>query len=590
MRTLTLAVAVAATAMGANLWATSPASIQQGQALFEQEWSSRNPTVGSDGLGPLFNARSCVACHHQGGIGGGGDSRFNAQTVAIEHMSIVPKALGRVDDDVVARVLNAFHPGFVRNGLMVNTAPLVHHGGTVAYREASKKFLANIPATFSEFGGPTTSEETRKANNGPIDFQKTVGHFDVAVRARLFQRNTTSLFGSGLIDQVPEKLIEQQARAQKHHAEISGRPSTLNDGRVGKFGWRGNVASLVEFNDQACANEVGLETARMTQPGDPTVPGYRNPGHDISDNQIRTMTSFVAALPAPMRRIPEDSELRAEVERGEHVFASVGCAVCHVPNMGPALGVYSDLLLHDMGPESFDLNPAEPYRIGFAVQKYVARDTTSTRTEMSQNTTGYYGGSATMSTGSVADNRSMADRSAGPARDDQRVGARGVARPAYLFNAPTRPGKSKVIDLGTRVTHLERNVESSTEAVEQTIINRRTRRAVGTRSGERRTTRTTLSRKDEGGTAVVYFEPTTITQEWRTPPLWGVADSAPYMHDGRAGTLLEAITLHEGEAAGTRDRFLNLSVEDRHALVAFLETMVAPPSAPQPTVPIAAVE
>src|SRR5262245_59501110 len=32
--------------------------------------------------------------------------------------------------------------------------------------------------------------------------------------------------------------------------------------------------------------------------------------------------------------------------------------------------------------------------------------------------------------------------------------------------------------------------------------------------------------------------------EWRTPPLWGVADSAPYLHDGRAATLEEAITLH----------------------------------------------
>ncbi|OYP36758.1 hypothetical protein CGZ80_07550 [Rhodopirellula sp. MGV] len=78
----------------------------------------------------------------------------------------------------------------------------------------------------------------------------------------------------------------------------------------------------------------------------------------------------------------------------------------------------------------------------------------------------------------------------------------------------------------------------------------------------------------------VRFEPTKFNEEWRTPPLWGVADSAPYMHDGRAETLLEAITMHDGEAAGTRDRFLTLPKSGRDAVLAFLETMVAPVAQP----------
>ena len=48
----------------------------------------------------------------------------------------------------------------------------------------------------------------------------------------------------------------------------------------------------------------------------------------------------------------------------------------------------------------------------------------------------------------------------------------------------------------------------------------------------------------------IHVESTNYAQEWRTPPLWGVRDSAPYMHDGRAETLLEAISMHDGEAAG----------------------------------------
>ena len=74
----------------------------------------------------------------------------------------------------------------------------------------------------------------------------------------------------------------------------------------------------------------------------------------------------------------------------------------------------------------------------------------------------------------------------------------------------------------------------------------------------------------------LHYKSTRFNEEWRTPPLWGVADSAPYMHDGRAETLLEAIAMHGGESAGTRDRFLQLSKGDRDAIIAFLETLVAP--------------
>lgn len=61
--------------------------------------------------------------------------------------------------------------------------------------------------------------------------------------------------------------------------------------------------------------------------------------------------------------------------------------------------------------------------------------------------------------------------------------------------------------------------------------------------------------------------------EFRTAPLWGARDSAPYLHDGRAPTLEEAIALHEGEAARARERFRALEAQDREALVAFVESL-----------------
>ena len=72
--------------------------------------------------------------------------------------------------------------------------------------------------------------------------------------------------------------------------------------------------------------------------------------------------------------------------------------------------------------------------------------------------------------------------------------------------------------------------------------------------------------------------------EWRTAPLWGVAHSAPYLHDGRASTLNEAITLHGGEAEQTSKRYAALASFDRQALLAFLHSKVAPsqPGRPVP--------
>lgn len=64
-----------------------------------------------------------------------------------------------------------------------------------------------------------------------------------------------------------------------------------------------------------------------------------------------------------------------------------------------------------------------------------------------------------------------------------------------------------------------------------------------------------------------------LGSEFRTAPLWGVAASAPYLHDGRAATLADAIAAHDGEARAARDAFLALSDDNQAALIAFLESL-----------------
>lgn len=77
-----------------------------------------------------------------------------------------------------------------------------------------------------------------------------------------------------------------------------------------------------------------------------------------------------------------------------------------------------------------------------------------------------------------------------------------------------------------------------------------------------------------------YTEGSATTAEWRTPPLWGLGLSADsqggrlfLLHDGRARSIDEAIRLHGGEAAGSKDRYEALSVEEKKQLIQFLESL-----------------
>jgi CxxC motif-containing protein (DUF1111 family) len=63
------------------------------------------------------------------------------------------------------------------------------------------------------------------------------------------------------------------------------------------------------------------------------------------------------------------------------------------------------------------------------------------------------------------------------------------------------------------------------------------------------------------------------TREMKTPPLWGVRAGAPWLHDGRAPTLDQAIRAHEGEAQLVRNRYLGLTPQQRQQILDFLNTL-----------------
>lgn len=549
-----------------------------GREIFLREWIPNDPrSHGGDGLGPVFNDTSCVACHNLGGSGGGGPASKNVDVLSAFPNGPVPVAkpsleipailaqkqvaVATVEDGKDESRLSAaelkkkrqaellkMHPGF-RSGPSV----VLHRFGTDSGYEAWRWKISmvgdNMPARnnlvmsrvavnsqtaavpgLSELvqGGnlpllnPVARRELPPAGNprggapgvvlqtgvpnaggaetddviisGATTFNVTLqdaqvdgdnddlaaakrsmmkvgfrtqhqqGHFTLVTT----QRNASSIFGAGLIDSIPNEAIEAAA-AKKHKGfgNVKGRVSRLSDGKIGRFGWKAQKASLHDFTMTACAFELGLHTPEQKQADVPTQPEYQAPGLDLTQEECVALVGYLKELPAPAVRVPSSPVEEKYVSTGRDLFTSVGCATCHVPKLGQVDGIYSDLLVHNMGLELADIG-------GYGISDPDVPEETP---------------------------------------DD----------PESTLAAAPVPGAEKAAFVGT-----PKKIIGATRA------------------------------------------------EWRTPPLWGVRDSAPYLHDGRASTLDQAIAVHGGEGLKSAQLFFELSHAERLQVLAFLKTLIAP--------------
>ncbi|MEE2640929.1 MAG: di-heme oxidoredictase family protein [Planctomycetota bacterium] len=420
---------------------------QKGKELFQHVWQPRDPLSPSgDGLGPMFNARSCTACHPGGGSA---DNQRNVQLLSLKEKNSGRKKPSRVPED-----LQRLMPFFEING---ERTVILHQQSTdEAYNHARRELLDLNPPAGLPASRKRLWENRQKKKRSQLPMTRVLRDFP-GLELIVSERNTPALFGGALIDSIQkadlERLEQQQARGNDG---ISGRISIALDGRVGKFGWRGQTSSLAGFVRGACGAELGLQSGKQVQNQNPFAPNTQLIGHDLSESQLEALNRFVASIERPEYRPWQELNLRQQ--RGLELFRQINCVSCHVENVGDVRGLYSDLLLHDMGPGLADPLPAMP-ELKFFQHHDSARGG------------GYLG--------------------------------------AGFF------------------TH-------------------------------------SVSRREVT---------TNILQEWRTPPLWGVADSAPYLHDGRAETLLQAILLHQGEASESVERFRSLSARDREAVLTFLESL-----------------
>lgn len=156
--------------------------------------------------------------------------------------------------------------------------------------------------------------------------------------AEAAKRSTPPIFGFGLLDAIPDATI------LAHEHRSGGRADRLEDGRVGRFGRKARVASLLEFNAGA----------------DPTA------DPELSDGELQLAHDFVRFLAPPPPKQPESWHEARAMRRGHGLFHKIGCATCHTPSMRTGsnpiaaldrkvVHLYSDLLLHDMGPDLQDI-------------------------------------------------------------------------------------------------------------------------------------------------------------------------------------------------------------------------------------------
>jgi CxxC motif-containing protein (DUF1111 family) len=176
------------------------------------------------------------------------------------------------------------------------------------------------------------------------------------------RRITTPLFGGGLVEAIPDATILAYADPGDTDGDgISGRPN-MSGGAIGRFGWKAQVATVHEFSADALLGEIGITN--------PDFPNESNPQggpvvcDDVPDPEADG--TAVAALDDFMVMLAPLKPTRVKgAGAGRGLFRKIGCAACHVGKMKTgdnpvralhrqSVRLFSDLLLHDMGPALAD--------------------------------------------------------------------------------------------------------------------------------------------------------------------------------------------------------------------------------------------
>lgn len=317
----------------ANLGLERRATFEAGLQFFQLDWEVAPATPELDGLGPTFNAVSCLQCHARNGRG-----------------------LSPVDDpSSVAVLLRLAGPDGTPDPVFGNQLQPRSISGVPS--EGNVSWAVNPTSPVAVDGTPIEPQRlTVSIEAGPLG---------APLPATLVSpRASMQLVGMGLLEAIPSAELEDEADPDDTDADgVSGRVARIGGGEIGRFGWKASQPTVRDQVAAAFAGDLGItselhpaENCPRAQASCAAAPTGGSP--ELTAVRLDVTAAYVRLLGVPARRGGD----RDEVLRGKATFHQIGCARCHRPSFvtGPALEPeleaqtiwpYTDLLLHDLGPE-----------------------------------------------------------------------------------------------------------------------------------------------------------------------------------------------------------------------------------------------
>lgn len=322
----------------------------RGREFFVAEWEPGNRGRELlNGLGPLFHATSCVACHPASGRAQSwrADGSMGAGVLLRLHrVSSEGKVLG--GDSVYGSQLQPFSLG------------IIPREAAVRWDEGLDEPERDDAAFFVSLGG----------DRSYTVYGANYGDFDANTRAHA--RLSPHLTGMGLLDHIAdEEILEWEDPEDLDGDGISGRANWLQSGdeepRLGRYGWKGNVATLREQVAFAFSGDMGITSPlapqqRCTEAQTACAEAPSGGEPEVSDTALDDVVEYLRLLGVPARNVTNP----AQEQKGYRLFHSVGCASCHRPTLhtrdfddnsvlsNQRIHPFTDLLLHDMGPSLDD--------------------------------------------------------------------------------------------------------------------------------------------------------------------------------------------------------------------------------------------
>jgi len=336
-----------------------------GEALFEKLWvSSPASTKASDGVGPLYNARSCARCHPGAGRGTPLVADETARSFFLR-LSI-PGGPGMAEIDGYLASLP--EPTYGKQLQNVSVSGQVPEGQpVVSYEEIEIKLAGGEIVSLRK---PTYSIEN--LGHGPL-------HPDVMLSPRIAQQ----MIGLGMLEAIPSEEIMAFADPDDADGDgISGRVQVVMDPvwgepMLGRFGHKAGAATVYMQSAAAFHADIGISTPMFPQGyGECTeaqLDCRRAPdGNSLANGDLElpaegmdAVAFYAANLGVPARRDVDDPT----VLRGKQMFYETGCIDCHRPKFVThrmpdhpeqsfqLIWPYTDMLLHDMGQGLADHRP-----------------------------------------------------------------------------------------------------------------------------------------------------------------------------------------------------------------------------------------